>query len=76
MVYVEGKIKTRKWNDNGVDRYQTEILADTIQFLNTKNTGDQTDIQKHSESEDNTNSPHQASNNDESQDEKDGGFPF
>lgn len=42
-IYVEGKIKTRKWNDNGVDRYQTEIQADSIQFLNTKgnaNAGD------------------------------------
>lgn len=35
-VYVEGKIKTRKWSDNGVDRYQTEIQAESIQFLNTK----------------------------------------
>lgn len=39
MVFVEGKIKTRKWNDNGTDRYQTEIHAETIQFLNTKNSG-------------------------------------
>ena len=38
-VYVEGKIKTRKWNDNGTDRYQTEIHADTVQFLGVKNTG-------------------------------------
>ena len=36
-VYVEGKIKTRKWNDNGQDRYQVEIQAETVQFLNTKN---------------------------------------
>lgn len=37
-VYVEGKIRTRKWNDNGVDRYQTEIHAETVQFLSTKKT--------------------------------------
>lgn len=36
-VYVEGKIRTRKWNDNGVNRTQTEIHADTVQFLNIKN---------------------------------------
>lgn len=40
-VYVEGKIKTRKWNDNGVDRYQTEIQAESIQFLNTKKSENQ-----------------------------------
>lgn len=29
-VYVEGKIKTRKWTDkDGNDRYVTEIIADT-----------------------------------------------
>ncbi|MDO5656220.1 MAG: single-stranded DNA-binding protein [Flavobacteriaceae bacterium] len=42
-VYVEGKIRTRKWNDNGVVRYQTEIHAETIQFLHTKNTSTEKD---------------------------------
>lgn len=42
-VYVEGKIRTRKWNDNGVDKYQTEIHADTIQFLSTKKSGNSDD---------------------------------
>lgn len=33
QVYIEGKIKTRKWQDqNGQDRYTTEILADTMQM--------------------------------------------
>lgn len=36
-IYVEGKIRTRKWNDNGTTRYSTEIHASTIQFLDTKN---------------------------------------
>ena len=34
QVYVEGKIRTNKWQDKeGRDRYTTEILANTIQFL-------------------------------------------
>src|SRR5690242_15998275 len=35
QIYVEGKIRTRKWQDKdtGQDRYSTEILADTVQFL-------------------------------------------
>jgi len=37
-VYVEGRIKTRKWQDDkGVDRYSTEINCQEFTFLNTKN---------------------------------------
>ncbi len=36
-VYIEGKIRTRKWQDqNGQDRYSTEIHADTMQMLDSK----------------------------------------
>jgi single-strand DNA-binding protein len=36
-VYIEGKIQTRKWQDKeGKDRYTTEILAGTVQFLGGK----------------------------------------
>ena len=34
QVYIEGKIKTRKWQDkDGQDRYTTEIEADSMQML-------------------------------------------
>ena len=37
-VYVEGRIKTRKWKDDkGIDRYSTEINCQEFTFLNTKN---------------------------------------
>jgi len=34
-VFVEGRLKTRKWQDadNGIDRYSTEIIAEQIQML-------------------------------------------
>lgn len=33
-VYIEGKIRTRKWQDQaGADRYTTEIHADELQLL-------------------------------------------
>jgi single-strand DNA-binding protein len=33
-VYIEGKIRTRKWTDNaGVEKYSTEIVADQMQML-------------------------------------------
>jgi single-strand DNA-binding protein len=34
-VYVEGLLKTRKWQDkDGADRYTTEIIVDQMQMLN------------------------------------------
>ena len=34
QVYIEGKIRTRKWKDKeGQDRYTTEIVADEMQML-------------------------------------------
>jgi single-strand DNA-binding protein len=34
QAYVEGRIRTNKWQDKeGKDRYTTEILADTVQFI-------------------------------------------
>lgn len=37
LVFVEGKLQTRKWQDQqGQDRYSTEIKADRVQFLDRK----------------------------------------
>ena len=34
QVYIEGKIRTRKWQDQqGNDRYSTEVIADEMQML-------------------------------------------
>lgn len=33
QLYIEGKITTRSWEKDGVTRYTTEIVADTIQLL-------------------------------------------
>ena len=35
-VYIEGSLRTRKWNDqNGQERYSTEIRADSLQLLDS-----------------------------------------
>lgn len=40
-VYIEGRIRTRKWQDkDGQDRYTTEIMADRMQMLGGKPQGD------------------------------------
>ena len=47
MVFVEGKLTTRKWQDqNGQDRYSTEIRADRVQFLDRKGDGGQKSAQR------------------------------
>lgn len=39
-VYIEGKLKTRKWQDQqGVERYTTEIVANELQMLDGRNEG-------------------------------------
>jgi single-strand DNA-binding protein len=36
-VYVEGRLRTRKWQDKeGKDRYSTEIIADQMQMLDSR----------------------------------------
>jgi single-strand DNA-binding protein len=40
QVYVEGSLRTRKWQDkNGVDRYTTEIVASDMQMLGGRSGG-------------------------------------
>lgn len=38
QVYIEGRIRTRKWQDKetGQDRYSTEIVADGMQLLGSR----------------------------------------
>ncbi len=39
-VYIEGKLQTRKWQDNnGQDRYTTEIVAGEMQMLDSRGAG-------------------------------------
>jgi single-strand DNA-binding protein len=39
-VYVEGKLQTRKWTDKeGQERYTTEIVANELQMLDSKPSG-------------------------------------
>ena len=36
MVYVEGKLRTRSWEKDGVTRYTTEIVGDNMTMLTPK----------------------------------------
>ena len=40
LVYIEGKIETRKWTDNnGQERYTTEIKAERVQAMDKRPDG-------------------------------------
>ena len=40
QVYIEGKIRTRKWQDrDGNDRWSTEVIADQVRFLGGRGDG-------------------------------------
>ncbi|KIG11900.1 Single-stranded DNA-binding protein [Enhygromyxa salina] len=40
QVYVEGRLRTRSYDDkDGVKKYSTEIIADTVQFLGGRDGG-------------------------------------
>ena len=39
-VYLEGRLQTRKWQDqSGADRYTTEIIANELQMLDSRGEG-------------------------------------
>lgn len=40
QVYIEGRLKTRKWEDkDGIERYTTEIMGDVLQMVGPKDGG-------------------------------------
>lgn len=41
-IYIEGRMETRSWDDaQGVKKYRTEIVADNMIMLDSKNSGGQ-----------------------------------
>lgn len=46
-LYIEGKIRTRSWDDkDGNKRYTTEIVVDTMQLLGQKQGGEEHPVEK------------------------------
>ena len=44
LVYVEGRIKTDKYEDNGSNRYFTKVVALQVQFLDRRQSEDEMPI--------------------------------
>ncbi len=36
LIYIEGKIRTRSWEKDGITRYTTEIIGDNMTMLSTR----------------------------------------
>lgn len=53
QIYIEGKLRTRKWTDKeGIDRYTTEIVGREMQMLGKKPAGETQDAPKVNEAPD------------------------
>ena len=69
QVYVEGKLQTRKWEDKeGNERWTTEVVANQMQMLGDRMSGDM--------SNDNASSSQSSSDNDNPDIEFDDDIPF
>ena len=71
MVYIEGKLRTRSWEKDGVTRYTTEVVGDNMTMLSPKSTGDNVSESPAINMEKSTSTPPQniAAENDESTDD-------
>ena len=62
QVYIEGRLKTRKWQDNnGQDRYTTEIQGDNLQMLGGRQDVAQNQPPKQQDKQQKAQSKHQQS---------------
>jgi single-strand DNA-binding protein len=58
QVYIEGRIRTRTWDDrDGNKRYTTEIIADTMQMMGKKNEGSSEMPASHAQPNDDAGAP-------------------
>jgi single-strand DNA-binding protein len=32
-IYIDGRLRTRKWSSNGQDRYTTEIVVESLEMI-------------------------------------------
>ena len=62
-VYIEGRIRTTKWQDqNGQDRYSTEIVGNEMQFLGGRDHNSQNDYNQEHSAPASNNMPAQSQN--------------
>lgn len=58
QVFVDGRIQTRKWQDkDGKDRYSTEVVANSVQFVGGGKADSDIEVQRSSGSNDMSGAP-------------------
>ena len=76
-VYIEGRLQTRKWQDqNGQDRYTTEIVGRDIIFLDRGESGSRSDSDSFSRSDSDSFSRSETSDFSSSGDDLDADMPW
>lgn len=76
-VYVEGSLRTNKWQDkDGNDRYTTEIIANEMQMLDTKRMDDHNHSGYHSDQASRSQAAPQVTQVDNGMDNFDDDIPF
>jgi len=68
-VYIEGSLRTRNWEQEGVKRYSTEIVASEMQMLDSRQGGQQQAPQQQRQQ-----APQQAQNQQQARQAVEGGF--
>lgn len=64
LVFVDGSLQTRKWqNQQGQDRYSTEIKANRVQFLDRKSDAGQQEQPRHQQEQVNKAAPDKSKDN-------------
>jgi len=46
QVGIEGRLQTRQWEKNGQKQYTTEVVVDRIEFLDSKQKGDEPPVSR------------------------------
>lgn len=46
-LYIEGSLRTRSWEQDGIKRYATEIVASDMQLLDSRNDSQEGEARKH-----------------------------
>lgn len=76
-VYIEGRLKTRKWQDDkGMDRYSTEVHCTDFTFLTTKNESQSNDSTSTYNQNDSSDSSNTTTSNNQNQPEAEDDLPF
>jgi len=55
QVYIEGRLQTRSWEKDGVTRYTTEIVADQMRILGSRDGAPNTSSEPNSQPQDDEN---------------------